>query len=74
MIDREAVKFRGYFTDGKGAGKLRNPKGWRQSWMTWVGKVADHGVSNGTGPPAPVIKKSARMLEMEEFQRKLQQS
>ena len=28
--------FKGFWTIGKGKGKLRSEKGWTQSWMTWV--------------------------------------
>lgn len=38
---REAEKYRQYFVSGKGAGKRRSVKGWRQSWSTWLGKAAE---------------------------------
>jgi hypothetical protein len=37
----EAEKFRQYYVSGKGAGKRRNVKGWRQSWSNWLGKAAE---------------------------------
>lgn len=36
---REAEKFRQYWTTGKGAGKRRSLRGWRQSWSNWLGKA-----------------------------------
>jgi uncharacterized protein YdaU (DUF1376 family) len=38
----EAERFRQYWTVGKGAGKRRNVKGWRQSWSTWLGKASEN--------------------------------
>ena len=38
----EAEKFRQYWTSGKGAGKRRNVKGWRQTWSNWLGKAAEN--------------------------------
>lgn len=38
---REAEKFRQYWVAGKGSGKRRSVKGWRQSWSTWLGKAAE---------------------------------
>ena len=38
---REAEKFRQYWTAGKGKGKRRNVKGWRQSWSNWLAKAAE---------------------------------
>jgi hypothetical protein len=32
----EAERFRQYWTVGKGAGKRRSVRGWRQSWSTWL--------------------------------------
>lgn len=46
-IEREIVKFVGWFVDGGGSEKRRNPKGWRQSWQGWVGRAAKD------LPPAP---------------------
>lgn len=34
--DRTFTCFKGFWTIGKGKGKLRSEKGWTQSWMTWV--------------------------------------
>lgn len=39
---REAEKFRQYWTAGKGKGKRRNVKGWRQSWSNWLSKAAEN--------------------------------
>lgn len=36
----EAEKFKQYWTRGKGAGKRRNVRGWRQSWSNWLAKAA----------------------------------
>jgi hypothetical protein len=37
-ILREAEKFRQYWVAGKGAGKRRTLKGWRQCWSNWLEK------------------------------------
>lgn len=39
---REAEKFRQYWVAGKGMGKRRNVKGWRQSWSNWLAKAAEN--------------------------------
>lgn len=39
---REAEKFRQYWVAGKGLGKRRNVKGWRQSWSNWLAKAAEN--------------------------------
>ncbi len=36
---REAERFRQYWTDGKGGGKRRGVKGWRQAWGNWLAKA-----------------------------------
>jgi uncharacterized protein YdaU (DUF1376 family) len=41
-VMREAEKFRQYWAKGKGAGKRRNVKGWRQSWSNWLAKAAEN--------------------------------
>ena len=33
---KEAEKFRQYWVAGKGAGKHRSVRGWRQSWSNWL--------------------------------------
>ena len=38
-ILKEAEKFRQYWVSGKGAGKRRTVKGWRQSWSNWIAKA-----------------------------------
>lgn len=40
QVLREAEKFRQYWTAGKGQGKRRTVKGWRQSWSNWLEKAA----------------------------------
>ena len=35
----ELEKFVAYFTVGRGAGKRRSKRGWRQSWSTWISKT-----------------------------------
>ena len=40
-IERDAVKFVAYFTEGDGSGQRRKAKGWRSSWHRWVAKTAD---------------------------------
>lgn len=35
----QSVKFRLYWSKGKGAGKRRTVKGWRQSWVNWLSKA-----------------------------------
>lgn len=37
----ECEKFRQYWTVGKGAGKRRTLKGWRQTWSNWLSKAAE---------------------------------
>lgn len=36
---REAERFRQYWVSGKGMGKRRSVKGWRQSWSNWLGNA-----------------------------------
>lgn len=36
----QAEKFRQYWTAGKGQGKRRSVKGWRQSWSNWLERAA----------------------------------
>lgn len=36
----QAEKFRQYWASGKGQGKRRSVKGWRQSWSNWLEKAA----------------------------------
>lgn len=36
---REAEKFRQWWTVGKGAGKRKSVRGWRQAWSNWLGKA-----------------------------------
>ena len=38
-ILKEAERFRQYWTVGKGQGKRRTVKGWRQSWSNWLSKA-----------------------------------
>lgn len=40
-VIREAEKYRQYWTVGKGSGKRRTLKGWRQSWSNWLSKAAE---------------------------------
>ena len=40
-ILKEAEKFRQYWTVGKGGGKRRTVKGWRQSWSNWLSKAGE---------------------------------
>ncbi len=37
---REAERFRQYWVVGRGQGKRRTVKGWRQSWSNWLSKAA----------------------------------
>lgn len=37
----EAEKFRQYWTSGRGSGKRKSVRGWRQSWSNWLGKAAE---------------------------------
>ena len=39
-IVKEAERFRQYWVSGKGSGKRRSVKGWRQSWSNWINKAA----------------------------------
>ena len=39
LIVKEAERYRQYWTAGKGAGKRRTVKGWRQSWSNWLAKA-----------------------------------
>ena len=36
----QSEKFRQYWTAGKGQGKRRSVKGWRQSWSNWLERAA----------------------------------
>lgn len=38
-VINEAERFRQYWTTGKGTGKRRSIKGWRQSWSNWLHKA-----------------------------------
>lgn len=38
---QQAEMFRQYWTAGRGMGKRRSIKGWRQSWSNWLGKAAE---------------------------------
>lgn len=38
-ILKEAERYRQYWVSGKGQGKRRTVKGWRQSWSNWLGKA-----------------------------------
>lgn len=38
-IVKEAERFRQYWVSGKGSGKRRSVKGWRQSWSNWLLKA-----------------------------------
>lgn len=40
-IGREAIRFHGWWSSGKGAGSRRTPKGWNQAWMNWVAKAVE---------------------------------
>ena len=35
-VDQQAVRFKQYFSFGKGSGIKRSSKGWRQSWLNWL--------------------------------------
>ena len=39
-IEREVIKFRAYWTNGKGSGTRRTVKGWNQTWMNWIEKAS----------------------------------
>jgi hypothetical protein len=38
-ILRESERFRQYWTTGKGSGKRRSIRGWRQAWANWLSKA-----------------------------------
>jgi uncharacterized protein YdaU (DUF1376 family) len=40
-IERDAAKFRWYYTKAKGAGRRCTPRGWMQAWGNWIGKSAE---------------------------------
>lgn len=40
QVLHQAEKFRQYWTSGKGQGKRRSVKGWRQSWSNWLERAA----------------------------------
>jgi len=48
-IAREQTKFAAYWSDGKGGGTRRTPKGWRATWQNWITKTAERGLTNGSG-------------------------
>lgn len=62
-IEREHVKFVGWFFDGDGSDQRRNDRGWRQSWQRWVGKAAEK------LPPAPRSASEAPKPGTDEFYR-----
>lgn len=35
-VDKQAVRFKQYFSFGKGSSVKRSGKGWRQSWLNWI--------------------------------------
>ena len=35
---KESERFRQYWVSGKGAGKRKSMRGWRQAWSNWLGK------------------------------------
>ncbi len=37
----ESERFRQYWATGKGMGKRKTIRGWRQSWSNWLGKAAE---------------------------------
>jgi hypothetical protein len=37
----ESERFKQYWTVGRGAGKRRTVKGWRQAWSNWLAKAAE---------------------------------
>lgn len=43
LVLKEAEKFRQFFVSGKGKGKRRSLKGWRQSWSNWLGLAERYG-------------------------------
>jgi len=45
--DREAVKFRGWWTVGKGGGKPKTIRGWRQAWQNWIARGVERGAATG---------------------------
>lgn len=63
-VDREAVKFRAYWTGGKGQGSRKTAKGWRQAWMNWIGKAVDRGFVGGDGP-APAATGQPAVSDLE---------
>ncbi len=38
-IDKQAMKFRQYFCFGKGTGKKRSVRGWKQTWLNWLDRA-----------------------------------
>jgi uncharacterized protein YdaU (DUF1376 family) len=40
--ERTMLKFRAYWTTGRGAGTRRTPKGWNTTWANWISKEADN--------------------------------
>lgn len=47
-IVREQTKFAAYWSDGKGRGTRRTPKGWRSTWQNWISKATERGLGNGS--------------------------
>ena len=40
--ERAALKFRAYWTTGRGQGTRRKPSGWNTTWANWISKEANH--------------------------------
>ncbi|MDD3028820.1 MAG: hypothetical protein PHS57_00860 [Alphaproteobacteria bacterium] len=63
-ISQQAVRFKQYFSFGKGSGIKRSNKGWRQSWLNWLDReiktnpdAANFGRTDAEDTP-PIIEAS----------------
>lgn len=65
---RETLKFKDYWRSA--AGSKARKLDWDAAWRGWIRRAAETVRPNGQAPPASAGKKSARMLEMEEFLRR----
>jgi len=50
--ERAAIKFKAYWTTGKGAGTRRKPRSWNTTWVNWISKEAND-VGHRQTQPSP---------------------
>ena len=55
-VQQEAEKFRAYWTIGRGNGKRRSDRGWRQTWLNWIGRALERpGATEAPKQPANTV-------------------